>query len=330
MAEDVEQHKMPSLNENGKGRFQRQVGRTSRASAKNPSISLLEARKWALAEIVAAGKDEEETLDNLDFLLTGALKVNYGMLRANLTRTMPDWLAARWPNWVAALVKNRPAQYIIGEAPFYGRDFLVDERVLIPRPETELLVDWVLNDLKKEPILAENPTLLDVGTGSGAIALTLSDERPELQVTAADISRPALAIAFENRKKLGLQARVELEESDLFAAFDGQRFDVIVSNPPYIRQDGQSEMDESVVSYEPDLALYADNKGLALYEKMAVQLADHLTENGRAYFEIGYDQGAALTKIFKEALPTAEVQLKKDLAGLDRMIRVKLHGNETL
>lgn len=330
MAGEDEKRSLSALNEHGKGRFQRQVGRSSRASAKNPSISILEARKWALAELVAAGKDEGEALDNLDFLLTGALKVNYGMLRANLTRVMPDWLATRWPNWVAALVKDRPAQYIIGEAPFYGRDFLVDERVLIPRPETELLVDWVLNDLKREPVLAEKPTLLDVGTGSGAIALTLAAERPELKVTAADISRPALAIAFENRKKLGLAERVTLEESNLFATFSGQRFDVIVSNPPYIREDAQDEMDDSVVAYEPDLALYAKNEGLALYEKMAVQLADHLTENGRAYFEIGYDQGDKLKKIFKDALPAAEVEVKQDRAGLDRMIRVKLHGNETL
>ncbi|MBS9335312.1 peptide chain release factor N(5)-glutamine methyltransferase [Fructobacillus sp. M1-13] len=322
---DAENRGLPGLNQVGVGRFDRQVGRSSTYSgSKQPKIALLEARKWALSELTTAGFDEDESLDNIDFLLTGALKINYGMLRANLTRVMPEWLAERWPNYIAGLLKGRPAQYVIGEAPFYGRDFLVDERVLIPRPETELLVDWVLSDLKKEPVLAEGPRLLDVGTGSGAIALTLADEMPVLKATAADISREALAVAWENRKKLGLVDRVDLIESDLFLAFSDQRFDVIVSNPPYIKRDGQDEMDESVVAFEPDLALYADHQGLALYEEMAEHLAEHLTKHGRAYFEIGYDQGQALVTIFKQALPDAEVTLKQDLAGLDRMIRVKI------
>lgn len=325
---DEMKDRMPELNETGMGRFDRQVGRSSsyKGSAK-PKISLLEARKWALAELTAEGLDEEESLDNIDFLLTGALKVNYGMLRANLTRVMPEWLAERWPKWIAGLLKGRPAQYVIGEAPFYGRDFLVDERVLIPRPETELLVDWVLSDLKKQPFLVERPSLLDVGTGSGAIALTIAAEESNLAVTAADISRDALAVAWENREKFALQNRVDLIESDLFSAVANQRFDIIVSNPPYIRRDGQDEMDDSVVAYEPDLALYADDQGLALYKQMAKQLADHLNEHGRAYFEIGYDQGPALLKIFQDALPQAQVDLKKDLAGLDRMIRVQVDAN---
>ncbi|MCK8617361.1 peptide chain release factor N(5)-glutamine methyltransferase [Fructobacillus sp. M158] len=326
-----EERGLPGLNETGMGRFDRQAGRSSRyPGSQQPQIALLESRKWALSELTAAGFSEEEAIDNIDFLLTGALKVNYGMLRANLTRVMPAWLAERWPTWMAALIKKRPAQYVIGEAPFYGRDFLVDERVLIPRPETELLVDWVLQDLKADSNALNDYRLLDIGTGSGAIALTLAGERPDLTVTAADISREALAVAWENRKRLGLTERVTLVESDLLAAFSGERFDIIVSNPPYIRRDGQAEMDESVLAYEPDLALYADHDGLALYERMAAQLPDHLTENGRAYFEIGYDQGAALVTLFKTALPTASVELKKDLAGLDRMIRVELHGNETL
>ncbi|MBS9336478.1 peptide chain release factor N(5)-glutamine methyltransferase [Fructobacillus papyrifericola] len=328
---EEEKRSLPELNEVGKGRFDYWAGRSAHAaSAKQPKIALLEARKWALAELTAAGLDEGESLDNIDFLLTGALKVNYGMLRANLTRTMPDWLAERWPTWIAGLLKGRPAQYLLGEAPFYGRDFLVDERVLIPRPETELLVDWVLKDLKKEPFLVDRPSLLDVGTGSGAIALTLAGEASRLKVTAADISREALAVCWENRKRLDLTEQVDLVESDLLAAFANQRFDIIVSNPPYIRRDGQAEMDESVVAYEPDLALYADHEGLALYERMALQLEDHLNENGRAYFEIGYDQGPALVKVFEDALPGAQVDLKQDLSGLDRMIRVKLNANETL
>lgn len=330
MAEE-DKRTLGELNSVGMGRFDRQVGRSSKYGGTNQlKIALLEARKWALAELLAAGFDEAESLDNIDFLLTGALKVNYGMLRANLTRMMPNWLAERWPSWIAGLVQGKPAQYVIGEAPFYGRDFLVDERVLIPRPETELLVDWILNDLKRSPIQSERPTVLDVGTGSGAIALTLAAEQASLTLTAADISRDALAVAWENRKRFQVENRVKLVESDLFEALGDKRYDIIVSNPPYIRKNGQDEMDESVVAYEPDLALYADHQGLALYEAMAKQLADYLQPGGRAYFEIGYDQGTALKKIFQDELPQAQVDLKQDLAGLDRMIRVKLDGNKNI
>lgn len=287
-------------------------------------ISLLEARKWAIAELSAAGQDREQATDNVDFLLTGALKVNYGMLRANLSRQMHPWLAERWPTWIARLMKQEPAQYILGQAPFYGEEFAVDDRVLIPRPETELLVEWVLQDLKaaqKGPV-----TVLDVGTGSGAIILTLTKQWPTLRGVGADISRDALQVAKKNRNNFGLADRVALVQSDLLSAFEGQRFDVIVSNPPYIRPDGQAEMDQSVVAYEPDLALYASDGGLALYKQMAKDLFDHLNPGGSAYFEIGYDQGEDLKAVFQAALPTAEVTLKQDLAKLDRMIRVQLRN----
>lgn len=300
-----------------------QIHRPNQAgSEKTVQISLLEARKWALKELTAAGLDADVASDNVDFLLTGALKVNYGMLRANLTRQMHPWLAKRWPTWIAQLLKGVPAQYVLGQAPFYGREFVVDDRVLIPRPETELLVDWVLSDLKAKGEQA--PTILDVGTGSGAIILTLAQELPDARGIGLDISLDALAVAKKNRHQFELSNRVGLMHSDVFTAVADQRFDVIVSNPPYIRPDGQEEMDKSVVAFEPDLALYAPNGGKALYERMAHGLEKQLTPGGVAYFEIGYDQGEALTKVFQDQLPTATVTLKQDLAGLDRMIRVQL------
>ncbi|GAO99349.1 peptide chain release factor N(5)-glutamine methyltransferase [Fructobacillus ficulneus] len=290
-------------------------------------ISLLEARKWAISELTTAGFEIEEATDNVDFLLTGALNVNYGMLRANLSRQMHPWLAERWPTWIAGLLKSVPAQYLLGQAPFYGEEFYVDDRVLIPRPETELLVEWILSDLKNEAAANHHelgPTVLDIGTGSGAIILTLAKQWPNLRGIGADLSQDALVVAQKNRDKFDLAGRVGLVESDLFTALEGQRFDVIVSNPPYIRPDAQSEMDVSVQTYEPEMALYADDNGLALYKQMAQGLADHLNPGGGAYFEIGYDQGPALVAVFQAALPDADVTLKQDLAGLDRMIQVRL------
>ncbi|MDF7637482.1 peptide chain release factor N(5)-glutamine methyltransferase [Leuconostocaceae bacterium ESL0958] len=299
------------------------------------AISLLEARKWALAELTAAGLDQDEATAQVDFLLTGYLQVNYGMLRANLTRQMPPWLAERWPKAIAALVQGRPVQYVLGQAPFYEDEFLVDERVLIPRPETEGLVDWVLTDARSGAnalLAAKNQParLVDVGTGSGAIALSLAKQLSTVAVTGVDLSEAALAVAAENRTKLGLTDRVALQQSDLLTAFTAEqdRFTVIVANPPYISRDALAEMDERVWRYEPDTALFAAENGLALYRQLAQQLPAYLTADGCAYFEIGYDQGPALKALFQSALPTAEITLRKDFAGLDRMIRVTLHGNK--
>ncbi|HEY4399171.1 MAG TPA: peptide chain release factor N(5)-glutamine methyltransferase [Lactobacillaceae bacterium] len=273
------------------------------------NLSLRELRKWAIAELGAL--DEAEA--KVDFLLTGATGYNYGMLRVNLERQASDDLQAVWPTWIAQLLQNRPVQYVLGEAPFYGREFVVDERVLIPRPETEELVDWILRD--HDDVL----DVLDIGTGSGAIALTLAAERPAWQVIASDISRDALRVAQTN--SACLQAPVTLVQSDVFDAVTGQ-FDVIVSNPPYIADFERAEMTADVLDFEPELALFAANDGLSIYEKIAAGLATHLKPNGQAYFEIGHLQGQSVVNLLQRTLPNAKVELRQDFAGKDRMIKV--------
>ncbi|CAH1853448.1 release factor glutamine methyltransferase [Leuconostocaceae bacterium R-53105] len=287
-------------------------------------ISILEARKWALTELTAAGLDESESADNIDFLLTGALGINYGMLRANITRMLPENISQVWPQWIAGLINRRPPQYLLGLAPFYGHEFMVDERVLIPRPETEQLVEWILKDLKPG---MDTLKVLDIGTGSGAIIETLLLADARLQGMALDISEAALNVAQRNAQRLNV-AHISFIQSDVWQNLDQQaQFDIIVSNPPYIDVNQQAKMDQSVKDYEPDLALYANNQGLAIYQTIAQDLGQHLTANGRAYFEIGYDQGPTLVELFQAAVPDAEVTLKQDFSGLDRMIRVKRHGN---
>ncbi|WP_248705984.1 peptide chain release factor N(5)-glutamine methyltransferase [Convivina praedatoris] len=287
-------------------------------------ISILEARKWALSELTAAGLDKNESADNIDFLLTGALNINYGMLHANITRMLPENISQVWPQWIAGLINRRPPQYLLGLAPFYGHEFMVDERVLIPRPETEQLVEWILKDLKPG---TEALKVLDIGTGSGAIIETLLLANSRLQGLALDISEAALSVAEHNAQRLNV-ANISFIQSDVWQNLDQQtQFDIIVANPPYIDISQQDKMDQSVKDYEPDLALYADNQGLAIYQTIAQDLGQHLTTNGRAYFEIGYDQGPALVELFQAAVPDAKVTLKQDFAGLDRMIRVRRHGN---
>lgn len=212
------------------------------------------------------------------------------------------------------LAAHKPAQYIIGKADFYGMPLTVDERVLIPRPETEELV---------ELILAENPetnlSVLDIGTGSGAIALALAKNRPDWSVTAADISQDALDVASENAKNQNLQ--IFLKKSDCFTEIS-EKYDIIVSNPPYISREDESEVGLNVFHSEPHLALFADEDGLAIYRRIAEDATDYLKDGGKIYLEIGYKQGQSVPELFRKHLPEKRVRTLKDQFGQDRMVVV--------
>lgn len=212
------------------------------------------------------------------------------------------------------LAAHKPAQYIIGQADFYGMQLKVDERVLIPRPETEELV---------ELILAENPetnlSVLDIGTGSGAIALALAKNRPAWSVTAVDISQDALDLAKENAKNQNLQ--IFLKKSDCFTEIS-EKYDIIVSNPPYISREDESEVSLNVLHSEPHLALFADEDGLAIYRRIAEDATDYLKDGGKIYLEIGYKQGQSVPELFRKYLPEKRVRILKDQFGQDRMVVV--------
>ena len=212
------------------------------------------------------------------------------------------------------LAAHKPAQYIIGQADFYGMQLKVDERVLIPRPETEELV---------ELILAENPetnlSVLDIGTGSGAIALALAKNRPNWSVVAADISQDALDLASENAKNQKLN--IFFKKSDCFAEIS-EKYDIIVSNPPYISREDESEVGLNVLYSEPHLALFADEDGLAIYRRIAEDAKDYLKDGGKIYLEIGYKQGQSVPELFRKHLPEKRVRTLKDQFDQDRMVVV--------
>ena len=212
------------------------------------------------------------------------------------------------------LANHIPAQYIIGHAEFFGMQLKVDERVLIPRPETEELV---------ELIFAENPktnlSVLDIGTGSGAIALALAKNRPDWSVTAADISQDALELAMENAKAQDLN--LSFINSDCFSEISA-KYDIIVSNPPYISHEDQEEVGLNVLHSEPHLALFADEDGLAIYRRIAEDSKVYLNDGGKIYLEIGYKQGQSVPAIFRENLPEKQVRILKDQFGQDRMVVV--------
>ena len=212
------------------------------------------------------------------------------------------------------LAAHIPAQYIIGHAEFFGMQLKVDERVLIPRPETEELVELILTENPKE-----NLKVLDIGTGSGAIALVLAKNRPDWSVTAADISQDALDLASENAKRLDLE--ITFIKTDCFSEISS-KYDIIVSNPPYISRVDEAEVGLNVLRSEPHLALFADEDGLAIYRKIAEGSKDYLTDGGKIYLEIGYKQGQSVPALFKKNFPEKRVRTLKDQFGQDRMVVV--------
>lgn len=286
----------------------------------NPTI--LEAQQWASSYF----KDHLQTPDPqlaellMEDLFQWTRTKVLMQRRDNLTET--QWKG--YQKAVSDIVSGRPEQYVVGRAPFFGRSFHVTPAVLIPRLETEELVEWVLADNASDAV----KSVLDVGTGSGVLAISLALERPTWQVTGTDISSAAVTVATQNAVQLN--ADVTWATGDLFGGVKQQQFDLIVSNPPYISETERPLMDQSVLDFEPDLALFADNDGLAIYQRLADQLAQHLTPRGQAYFEIGFAQGPAVVSLMKQALPGAEVSLKRDINGHDRMVRVKLGRGDTI
>lgn len=207
--------------------------------------------------------------------------------------------------------KRVPLQYITGVQEFMGHTFLVNDQVLIPRQDTELLVEETLKYLKP------GMRFLDLCTGSGCILLSLLLGCPEAFGTGADISPGALKAAERNREHLGQEAL--LVESDLFEQIEGC-FDVIVSNPPYIRSREIPELMDEVRIYEPLSALDGHEDGLYFYRKIAKESPSYLKAGGRLYLEIGYDQGLSVPRLLEEQ-GFCEIEVKKDLAGLDRVVK---------
>ena len=210
------------------------------------------------------------------------------------------------------LASHVPAQYIIGHAEFFGMQLKVDERVLIPRPETEELVDLILTENPEK-----NLKVLDIGTGSGAIALALAKNRPVWSVAAADISQDALDLSLENANAQNLN--LSFIKSDCFSEISS-KYDIIVSNPPYISRVDEVEVGLNVLHSEPHLALFADEDGLAIYRRIAEDSKDYLNDGGKIYLEIGYKQGQSVPALFKKNFPEKRVRTLKDQFGQDRMV----------
>ena len=270
-----------------------------------------EALAWArteLADSPTAALDARVLLEHTS-----------GRDRAEMIASDREPLGAQLSSTFVELVKRRgvgePVAYIIGHQEFYGRDFAVGPGVLIPRPESEMLVDAAVSRSPR--------TVLDLGTGSGALLLSVMAECPDATGVGIDASEEALHYAQKNQEALGLEDRAKLN-LETFADFSpptGEAFDIILANPPYI--DPAAELPVSVAGFEPAIALFAKDAGLAAQHEVAAIIAKYLAPEGAAYIEIGHDQSASARAIYQEALPDRLVRTKRDTAGLPRMVAVE-------
>lgn len=214
---------------------------------------------------------------------------------------------------------GEPLPYLTGDQEFFGLGFRVTPDVLIPRPDTELLVEEVLQWLADRP--ERQPCrIVDVGTGSGIIAVSLAVHLPEALITAVDVSAEALAVARSNADRHGVSDRIHFVQSDLLESVQ-EAFDVIAANLPYVAQGELLSLE--VARWEPSLALYGGQDGLALIHRLLIQAPAHLAEGGALFLEIGYDQAARFLALGRALFPDARIRIQQDLAELDRLAVVE-------
>lgn len=215
---------------------------------------------------------------------------------------------------IKRLNNGEPLQYIVGDTEFYGLTFKVNKNVLIPRPETEELVEKTLQFMKQK-FPNQSINILDIGTGSGCISITLKHQLPSATVSAIDISKEALSVAKENAKLNNVE--VNFLESNIFSNIT-DKYDLIISNPPYIRED--EPIMDIVKNNEPHLALYAPNNGLYFYEEITKQASKYLNNKFIIAYEIGEQQGSDVVALAKKYFPKAKILLEKDLRNFDRFV----------
>jgi release factor glutamine methyltransferase len=224
----------------------------------------------------------------------------------------------QWIDIISELKTQKPIQYILGETEFFGLNFKVNENTLIPRQETEELIQWILDDLKTKVKI--DSTILDVGTGSGCIAISLSKNLPKAKIFALDVSQDALKVASKNA--VLNQCSVTFLHQNILEVEDlNLELDILVSNPPYVRNLEKDEIKPNVLQHEPHLALFVeDNDALLFYRKIGLIAQKNLKENGYLYFEINQYLGQETLNLVKEQ-GFKNCELRKDIFGNDRMIR---------
>lgn len=255
-----------------------------------------------------------------EILLAHVLKISRALLLARLGEPITDADAAQFAGMVARRAQGEPIAYIVGHQEFYGLDFVVDRRVLIPRPETEQVVELALGALKK--ISHPEAVIADVGTGSGAIALALAHKTTRAKIYATDLSPDALAVAQMNATRLNLRDRVEFRNTDLLEGID-EPLDVITANLPYIPLERFQQLPREIRDYEPRTATLAGLDGLSVIRRLLQQIPLHAARECFVFLEISEEQGDAAQDLVRALLPRAQVKIHRDLEQLDRVVEVR-------
>lgn len=268
------------------------------------------------SEALQAVYDREEASSIAFLLLAQLFKINKAAVLAD--KLVPPINDQDWQLLIERLKNHEPIQYVLGETEFYGHWFKVNSHVLIPRPETEELVDWIVTENKNLPKLK----ILDIGTGSGCIAISLAAALPSAEVLALDISAEALEIARYNSEKNGVA--IQLIQANILDTQPGDpswQLDRVVSNPPYVTYAEKELMRKNVMDYEPHLALFVPNEDpLLFYRKIGEFCLTHLNKNGRCYFEVNEQYGTHVKNILLE-LGFSQSEVKKDIFGKDRFVK---------
>ncbi len=282
---------------------------------------------WTIARVLDwtkqyfADKGLENPRLDAEILLCSVLQCQRITLYVHFDQPLEEHELAQYRGYVARRAAAEPLAYILGSRAFMKYDFKVTPDVLVPRPETELLVECAA----KLAGFIEKPQILDIGTGSGAIIVSLLDMLPEAHGTAVDVSTGALAVAKENAKRIGVDNRLVFVRSDLYAALpQGAKFDVIISNPPYIPSADIAGL-AADVRREPRLALDGGADGLNFYRRIIAGAPKYLNEDGFLAFEIGIHQGEAVASLCRQA-GFGVVAVRRDYAGIERMVFAAKEG----
>lgn len=281
-----------------------------------------------ISEVLIQGtKILKEEMDNpsprldSEVLLCDLLKLDRSYLLINDNKPLSQEIYDSYLIKILRRKQGEPVAYIINRQEFMGFNFYVDNRVLIPRPDTEILVETTIGELKNHS--NKNYKILDIGAGSGAIGLSIAKLFPDIKMTLVDISKDALCVARRNTTLLNI-CNVEIIQSDCFSNCDDRKFNIIVSNPPYISTEVIKTLQREVREYEPKLALEGGRDGFKYYQRIIEEAKDYLFDDGLLIFEIGFDQAKGVKKLLEEN-NYHKIEVIKDLAGHDRVVKAQLN-----
>lgn len=275
--------------------------------------------KYSLEKL---NNDEEKFLLT-EMIIAYVLEKDRIYIKLNMDDEINNSQAEKIKGYVERLANNEPIHYIIGKRDFMGMDFYVTQNVLIPRSDTEVLVTEAINALNQEKKYAKDTTTgLEIGAGSGIISISLLKKIENLNMTAVDINCDAIRLTTKNAVELGVYPRLKVLKSDIYSKVN-EKYDFIISNPPYIRTDEIQRLDPKIKNYEPLNALDGGESGIEFYDKIIRDAKAFLNKDGYLFLEIGYDQKDDVSNLFSKHNINVKLKVVKDLAGYDRVIIAK-------